>query len=63
MSIKNRAEAVAKNLEGTVQKAVGEITGSYKDQIEGQVKQDQAAVKQAKEDIKATAKDIIDKIG
>jgi uncharacterized protein YjbJ (UPF0337 family) len=61
MSIENRAEAVAKNLEGKVQEAVGEITGNTKDKVEGQAKQDEAAFMHAKEDIKDKAKDVIDK--
>ena len=60
MSIENRAEAVAKNIEGKVQAAVGEVTGDPKDKIEGQAKQDEAAVIHAKEDIKDKAKDVID---
>ncbi|WP_250121923.1 CsbD family protein [Chroococcidiopsis sp. CCMEE 29] len=60
MSIENRAEAVAKNVEGKVQEAVSEITGDPKDKIEGQAKQDEAAAMHAKEDIKDKAKEVID---
>lgn len=60
MSIEDRAKAVAKNIEGKVQEAVSEITGDPKDKIEGQAKQDEASVIHAKEDIKDTAKDVID---
>lgn len=61
MSIEDRAEAIAKNIEGKVQEAVSEITGDPKDKIEGQAKQDEAAAIHAKEDIKDKAKDVIDK--
>lgn len=61
MSIEDRAEAVAKNIEGKVQEAVSEITGDPKDKIEGQAKQDEAAAIHAKEDVKDKAKDVIDK--
>lgn len=61
MSIEDRAEAIAKNIEGKVQEAVSEVTGDPKDKIEGQAKQDEAAVIHAKEDVKDKAKDVIDK--
>lgn len=61
MSIENRGEAVAKNIEGKVQEAVGEITGNTKDKIEGQAKQDQASAMHAVEDLKDRAKDFIDR--
>ena len=61
MSIENRAEAVAKNLEGKVQETVGEITGDPNSQVEGQEKQDLAAAIHLKEDLKDKAKEVIDK--
>lgn len=61
MSLEDRAEAVAKNLEGKVQEAVGHITGDPRDQAEGQAKQDQAAAMHAVEDVKDEAKKIIDR--
>jgi uncharacterized protein YjbJ (UPF0337 family) len=61
MSIEDRAKAVAKNIEGKVQEAVGHVTGDPKDQIEGQAKQDEAATIHTVEDIKDQAKNIIDK--
>ena len=60
MSIEDRAEAVAKNIEGKAQAAMGEMTGSEKDKIEGRNKQDQAAAIHLKEDIKDKAKKIVD---
>jgi uncharacterized protein YjbJ (UPF0337 family) len=61
MSIEDRAQAVAKNIEGKVQEALSEITGDPRDKVEGQAKQDQAAAIHAKEDIKDKAKNVIDK--
>lgn len=61
MSIENRVEATAKNIEGKIQEAVGEITGDPKDKVEGQDKQTQAAAMHTVEDIKDQAKEIIDR--
>jgi uncharacterized protein YjbJ (UPF0337 family) len=61
MSIEDRAKAVAKNIEGKVQEAVGDVTGDSKDVVEGQSKQNQAAAMHAVEDVKDAAKDVIDK--
>ena len=61
MSIEDRAEAIAKNVEGKIQEAASEITGDPKDKIEGQAKQDEAAAIHAKEDVKDALKDEIDK--
>ena len=61
MSIEDRAEAVAKNIEGKVQEAASHVTGDPKDKIEGQAKQDEAAAIHAREDLKDKAKDIVDK--
>jgi uncharacterized protein YjbJ (UPF0337 family) len=61
MAIEDRAEAVAKNIEGKAQEAASHLTGDPKDRIEGQAKQDEAAAIHTREDIKDTAKDIVDK--
>ena len=61
MSIEDRANAVAKNIEGKVQEAVSEVTGNPKDKVEGQAKQDEAAAMHAVEDLKDKAKEIIDR--
>ena len=61
MSIEDRAEAVAKNIEGKIQEAASEITGDPKDNVEGQNKQDEAAAIHLREDLKDKAKEIIDK--
>ena len=60
MSIEDRAEAIAKNIEGKVQEAVGNITGDPKDQAEGQIKQQQSAAMHTVEDMKDQAKRVID---
>jgi uncharacterized protein YjbJ (UPF0337 family) len=39
MSLTNRAKAVAKNIEGKVQEALGNMTGDPKDKAEGKAKQ------------------------
>ncbi|MBD1807145.1 MAG: CsbD family protein [Symplocastrum torsivum CPER-KK1] len=61
MSVEDRAEAIAKNIEGKIQEVASEITGDPKDKVEGQAKQDEAAAIHAREDIKDKAKEIIDK--
>jgi len=61
MSVEDRAEAIAKNIEGKIQEVASEITGDPKDKVEGQAKQDEAAAIHAREDIKDQAKEIIDK--
>jgi uncharacterized protein YjbJ (UPF0337 family) len=60
MSIENRVEAVAKNIEGKIQEAASEITGDPKDKLEGQAKQDHAQALHLKEDLKDKAKRIVD---
>jgi len=60
MSIENRAEAVAKNIEGKAQETLGEIMGDSKAKVEGRGKQDQAAAIHLKEDLKDKAKEVID---
>lgn len=60
MSIEDRAQAVAKNIEGKVQEAVGNVTGDPKDQAQGQAKQNQAAAMHTVEDMKDHAKRLID---
>lgn len=60
MSLKNRAKATAKNIEGKVQEAVGGLTGDTKAQAEGQEKQAEASVRHTVEDVKDAVKKIID---
>lgn len=60
MSIEKRIEATAKNIEGKIQEAVGEITGDLQAKAEGQAKQDEAALQHSVENLKDAAKDLID---
>jgi uncharacterized protein YjbJ (UPF0337 family) len=60
MSLENRAKATAKNVEGKVQEAVGDLTGDTKNQAEGKAKQAEAKVRHAAEDVKDEVKKIID---
>ncbi|MBD2280233.1 MULTISPECIES: CsbD family protein [Nostocales] len=60
MSMKNRAKATAKNIEGKVQEAVGDLTGDPKTQAEGKAKQAEAKVRHAVEDVKDQAKEMIE---
>ena len=56
MSIQNRAKATAKNVEGKVQDAVGDLTGDPQAQVEGKAKQAEAKVRHAAEDVKDDVK-------
>jgi uncharacterized protein YjbJ (UPF0337 family) len=47
MSIENRAKATAKNVEGTVQEAVGNLTDDDLDRAEGRSKQGEAKVRRS----------------
>lgn len=60
MSIENRIKATAKNIEGKVQEAVGNITGNPEDQLEGKAKQAEASVRHSVEDVKDTIKKALD---
>ncbi len=60
MSLEDRVKATAKNIEGKVQEAVGEVTGDPKAKAEGQAKQAEAAGRHSVEDVKDNVKKIID---
>ncbi len=62
MSLQDRAKAIAKNIEGKVQEAVGEITGDPQQKAEGQAKQVQAQAMNVVENAKDQVKKFIDKI-
>ena len=62
MSLQDKAKAIAKNLEGKVQEAVGEITGDPQQKAEGKAKQVQAQAMNAVENAKDKVKKFIDKI-
>lgn len=59
MSIEDRVEATAKNVEGKVQEAVGDLTGNPKDEAEGKAKQVEAKVKHTRENMKDEVKKAI----
>lgn len=56
MSIENRVEATAKNIEGKVQEMIGEVTGNPQDKAEGQAKQAEAQLRHTVENIKDDVK-------
>ncbi|MGF1540699.1 MAG: CsbD family protein [Pleurocapsa sp.] len=60
MSTEDRAEAIAKNIEGKAQEAMGKVTGDKQDQAEGKAKQAEASVKHTVENAKDSVKDAID---
>ncbi len=59
MSIEDKVRAAAKNIEGKLQEAVGEVTGNPEDKAEGKAKQAEAEVRNSVENIKDKAKEII----
>jgi uncharacterized protein YjbJ (UPF0337 family) len=59
MSLKDRAKATAKNVEGKLQEVVGDITGDPQAQAEGKEKQAEAKVRHTVEDVKDEAKKVI----
>lgn len=59
MSLEDKAKAAAKNVEGKVQEAVGNVTGDPKNQAEGKAKQAEAEARNTVEDVKDAAKKII----
>jgi uncharacterized protein YjbJ (UPF0337 family) len=60
MSLKDKAKATAKNIEGKLQETVGNVTGDPKDQAEGKAKQAEAKVRHTVEDVKDEVKKAVD---
>jgi uncharacterized protein YjbJ (UPF0337 family) len=60
MSIENRTKAAAKNVEGKLEEAVGDLTGNREAQAKGKAKQVEANIRNATEDVKDEIKRIID---
>ena len=60
MSTENRVEATAKNIEGKLQEAVGEVTGDPKAKAEGRAQQAEAQVRHSVENMKDDIKRAID---
>jgi uncharacterized protein YjbJ (UPF0337 family) len=57
-----KIDAKAKETEGKVQSAYGELTGKPSEQIKGKVKQAQGSAKGTQQDIKQGAKSIAEKV-
>ncbi len=60
MSIEDKAKAAAKNVEGKVEEAVGEITGDPQKRAAGKAKQAEANVRNTVENAKDEVKKAID---
>jgi uncharacterized protein YjbJ (UPF0337 family) len=60
MSIENRVKAAAKNVEGKVEEAIGDLTNNHEAQFKGQAKQAEASIRNATEDLKDEVKRAID---
>lgn len=60
MSAEERIKATAKNVEGKVQEAAGDVTGDPEMKAKGQAKQVESNVRHSVENLKDSAKDAID---
>jgi uncharacterized protein YjbJ (UPF0337 family) len=60
MSLENKAKAAAKNVEGKVQEAAGDLTGNHEAQAKGKAKQAEAKVRETAEDVKDGIKKVAD---
>jgi len=60
MSLEDKAKATAKNIEGKIQEAAGNVTGDPSDQAAGKAKQSEAEARHAVEDVKDAVKRSID---
>jgi uncharacterized protein YjbJ (UPF0337 family) len=60
MSIEDRVKATAKNVEGKIQEAVGEVTGDPQDKAEGKAKQAESKVRHGVENVKDEVKKAMD---
>ena len=63
MTMSNKADANAKEVEGKLESAAGELTGDLGHQIQGKAKQVQASAMNAGENLKEGAKSVAKKIG
>lgn len=59
MSLEDRIKATAKNVEGKIQEAVGELKGDPQDKAEGKAKQAESQVRHTVENIKDEVKKTI----
>lgn len=60
MSLEDKAKAVAKNIEGKAQEALGNVTGDPEDKAEGKAKQVESELRHGVEDVKDGIKKAID---
>jgi uncharacterized protein YjbJ (UPF0337 family) len=60
MSLEDKAKAVAKNIEGKAQEALGNVTGDPEDKAEGKAKQAEAELRHGVEDVKDGIKKAVD---
>ena len=60
MSLQDKAKATAKNIEGKVQEAVGDLTGNPQAQAEGKEKQAEAQIRHTVENVKDDIKKAVD---
>jgi uncharacterized protein YjbJ (UPF0337 family) len=58
----NKADAAAKDAEGKLESALGELTGDAGHQLKGKAKQVQASAMNAAEDLKDGAKTVAQKV-
>jgi uncharacterized protein YjbJ (UPF0337 family) len=63
MTMSNKADANAKEVEGKLESATGELTGDLGHQIQGKAKQVQASAMNAVESLKEGAKSVAHAIG
>jgi len=62
MSIEDRIKAAAKDVEGKLQSAAGEVTGDEQTKLEGDAKQIQADAMHAAAELKEKAQTLVDKL-
>ena len=62
MSLEKRAKATAKDVEGKIKEAIGNMTGDPQARMEGEAKQAEARARHGKEDVKDGVKNVVDKV-
>ncbi|MDG2991674.1 CsbD family protein [Candidatus Synechococcus calcipolaris G9] len=60
MGLDDKIKATAKNIEGKIQEAVGEITGDPEAKLEGKAKQTEAQIGHTIENVKDKIKESLD---
>lgn len=60
MSLKDQAKTAARDVEGKVQEATGDLTGNQEAQAKGKAKQAEAKVTKKVEELKDDAKKLLD---